>query len=152
MRNIEDGHRDRNRQAYNYHNIYITLFEYDFTYQTRVSGPRPFSAGRDVIEDAFMRAHIAQRNADSELREFVPEDALPNEVLSDLLREWSLPAMTTIWAVLDDEDAETVPDELAGVDRRQRGFLRPAAAVIAKWLAQGLLDVPCGALPSAWVS
>ena len=35
-----------------------------------------------------MRAYLAQLNADSELREFVPEDALPNEVLSDLLREF----------------------------------------------------------------
>jgi hypothetical protein len=50
-------------------------------------------------------------NADSELREFVPEDALPNEVLSDLLPEWSLPAMTTLWAVLGDEDAEAVREE-----------------------------------------
>ena len=59
----------------------------------------------------FMRAYVAQLNADSELREFVPEDALPNEVLSDLLREWSLPAMTTVWAVLGDEDAEAVREE-----------------------------------------
>jgi hypothetical protein len=64
-----------------------------------------------VIEDAFMRAYVAQINANSERREFVPEDALPNEVLSDLLREWSLPAMTTVWAVLGDEDTEAVREE-----------------------------------------
>ena len=64
-----------------------------------------------MIEYAFMRAYVAQRNADSELREFVPEDALPNEVHSDLSREWSLPAMTTVWAVLGDEDAEAVREE-----------------------------------------
>ena len=89
----------------------MTSLEYNFAYRTRVSGPRLFSAGRDVVEVAFMRAYVAQRNADSELREFVPEDALPNEVLSDLLREWSLPAMTTVWAVLGDEDAEAVREE-----------------------------------------
>jgi hypothetical protein len=71
-----------------------------------------------VIENAFMRAYVAQLNADSELREFVPEDALPNEVLSDLLREWSLPAMTTVWAVLGDEDAEAVREELAAGRKR----------------------------------
>ena len=71
-----------------------------------------------MIEDAFMRAYVAQLNADSELREFVPEDALPNEVLSDLLREWSLPATATVWAVLGDEDAEAVREELAAGRQR----------------------------------
>jgi hypothetical protein len=64
-----------------------------------------------VIEDAFIRGYVAQRNADSERREFVPEDALPNQVLSDLLRVWSLAALTTVWAVLADEDAEAVREE-----------------------------------------
>ena len=64
-----------------------------------------------MIEDAFMRAYVAPLNADSGLREFVPEDALPNEVMTDLLREWSLPAMTTVWAVLGDEEAEAVREE-----------------------------------------
>jgi hypothetical protein len=64
-----------------------------------------------VIEDAFMRDYVAQPIADSELRELVPEDAFPNELLLDLLREWSLPAMTTVWAVLGDEEAEAVREE-----------------------------------------
>jgi hypothetical protein len=64
-----------------------------------------------VIEDAFMRAYVADRNAESERREFVPEDALPNEVPSDLLRDWSLPALTKVWAVLGDEAAEAVREE-----------------------------------------
>jgi hypothetical protein len=91
--------------------LWLYATEHKTPYRTRVSGPRLFSAGRDVIEDAFMRAYVAPLNADSERREFVREDALPNEILSDLLREWSLPAMTTVWAVLGAEDAEAVRAE-----------------------------------------
>jgi hypothetical protein len=91
--------------------LWLDATEQNCPFWTRVSGPRLFSAGRDVIEDAFMRAYVPQRNADSELHGFVPEDALSNEVLSDLLREWSLPALTTVWAVLGDEDAEAVREE-----------------------------------------
>ena len=92
-------------------NSHMNSVERNFSHRTRVSGPRLFSAGRDVIEDAFMRAYVAQRNADSELCEFVPKDALPNEVLSDLLREWSLPAMATVRAGLGDENVEAVREE-----------------------------------------
>jgi hypothetical protein len=64
-----------------------------------------------------MRAYVAQV-AESELRQFVSEDALPEDLLSDLIREWSLPAMTTVWAVLDDDAAEAVREELAAGRRR----------------------------------
>jgi hypothetical protein len=57
-----------------------------------------------------MRAYDAQL-AESELRQFVPEDALPNDVLADLIREWSLPETATVWAVLGDDDAEVVREE-----------------------------------------
>ncbi|MFO0888224.1 MAG: hypothetical protein U0790_03650 [Isosphaeraceae bacterium] len=64
-----------------------------------------------------MRAYVAQV-AESELRQFVAEDALPRDLLSDLIREWSLPAVPAVWAVLDDADAEAVREELAAGRRR----------------------------------
>jgi hypothetical protein len=44
------------------------------------------SPGPDVLEAPFMRAYIAQV-AESELRQFVSEDALPEDVLSQLTCE-----------------------------------------------------------------
>src|SRR4051812_16445662 len=83
-----------------------------------------------MIEDGFMKAYVAQV-ADSELRQFMPEDALPNDVLSDLLREWSLPEMAAVWAVLDDEDAEVVRGELAaGRQREACGILLDRAVEV----------------------
>jgi hypothetical protein len=81
-----------------------------------------------------MRAYVAPLNADSELRELVPEDALPNGVLNDLLGEWSLPAMTTVWAVLGDEDAEAVRVELAALDRRHGDMERGS---VLGWTGNG---------------
>jgi hypothetical protein len=66
----------------------------------------------DTLQGAFMRAYVAQL-AESEPRRFVPEDALPQDVMSQLIREWSLPAMTTFWTVLGDEGAEAAREELA---------------------------------------
>jgi hypothetical protein len=69
-----------------------------------------------------MKAYVAQVSQ-SELRQFVPEDALPNDVLADLLREWLLPETVTVWAVLRDEDAEAVRQELgAGRQREAHGL------------------------------
>jgi hypothetical protein len=65
-----------------------------------------------------MRAYVAQV-AESELRQFVPEDALPEDLLAQLVREWSLPAMATVWAVLDDDGAEAVREELAAGRQRE---------------------------------
>jgi hypothetical protein len=64
-----------------------------------------------------MRAYVAQL-AESELRQFVSEDALPSDTLADLLRAWSLPETATVWAVLDDEGAQAVREELAAGRRR----------------------------------
>jgi hypothetical protein len=64
-----------------------------------------------------MKAYVAQV-AESELRQFVAEDAVPEDILAQLIREWSLPAMTAVWAVLGDEDAEAVREELAAGRRR----------------------------------
>jgi hypothetical protein len=64
-----------------------------------------------------MRAYVAQV-ADSELRQFVTEDAVHEGTLSQLIREWSSSATAAVWAVLDDEDAEAVREELAAGRRR----------------------------------
>jgi hypothetical protein len=71
----------------------------------------------DVLEDPSMRAYLAQV-CRSELRRFVPEDAVPEDLLSQLIREWSSPAMATVWAVLDDDAAEIVRAELAAGRKR----------------------------------
>jgi hypothetical protein len=86
--------------------------------------------GDDVLEDSFMRAYVAQV-AESELRQFVAEDALPEDVRSQLIREWSLPTMTAVWAVLGDEDAEAVREELqAGCRRDACGVLLDRAVEV----------------------
>ena len=51
------------------------------------------SAGPDV-PDTPIRAYIAQV-AQSELRRFVPGDAIPEDLLRLLVREWSSPANHT---------------------------------------------------------
>jgi len=72
-----------------------------------------------MLQAGLMKAYIAQlAHAGTELHHFVSEDALPNDVLSDLIREWSLPERTAVWAVLDDEDAQAVREELAAGRQR----------------------------------
>jgi hypothetical protein len=94
--------------------------------------------GEDVLEDSIMRAYVAQV-AESELRQFVAEDALPGDVRSQLIREWSLPAMTAVWAMLGDEDAEAVREELrAGGQRDACGVLLDRAVQVVPLLP----DVP----------
>jgi hypothetical protein len=66
-----------------------------------------------------MKAYVAQVAEESELRQFVHEDALPADLLAQLVREWSLPAMATVWAVLDDDGAEAVREELAAGRQRE---------------------------------
>ena len=66
-----------------------------------------------------MKAYVAQlAHADTELHHFVSEDALPKDVLSDLIREWSLPERTAVWVVLDDDAAQVVREELAAGRQR----------------------------------
>ena len=82
------------------------------------------------VTSSQMKAYVAQL-ADSELRQFVPEDALPKDVLSDLIREWSLPERTAVWAVLDDEGADAVREELAaGRQRDACGMLLDRAVEV----------------------
>lgn len=59
-----------------------------------------------------MRAYLAQID-ETELRRFIAEDVIPGDLLPQLIRDWTSPARTVVWAVLDDEDAEAVRDELA---------------------------------------
>jgi hypothetical protein len=85
-----------------------------------------------------MRAYVAQV-AESELRQFVAEDALPEDVLADLIREWSLPERTAVWAVLDDDAAQVVREELAaGRQRDACGVLLDRAVEVRPLLP----DVP----------
>jgi hypothetical protein len=85
-----------------------------------------------------MKAYVAQV-AESELRQFVAEDALPEDVMSQLIREWSLPAAAAVWAVLGDEDAEAVREELtAGRPRDACGVLLDRAVEVVPLLP----DVP----------
>jgi hypothetical protein len=60
----------------------------------------------------LMRAYVALV-ADSELRWFVPEDALPENLLPQLIREWSGAETVAVWAVLGEEDGEAVREELS---------------------------------------
>jgi hypothetical protein len=59
-----------------------------------------------------MRAYVAQV-AQSELRRFLPEDLIPEDLLRQLVQEWTSPATIVLGAVLDEEDAEAVREELA---------------------------------------
>jgi hypothetical protein len=65
-----------------------------------------------------MRAYLAQVTR-SELRRFVSEDLIPEDLLRRLTREWSSPATIVLGAVLDEEDAEAVREELAAGRHRQ---------------------------------
>ena len=66
-----------------------------------------------------MRAYLGYVDR-SGLRRFVPEDALPGDVLRELALSWTSRTTSVCWAVLTDEDAEAIHRELwAG---------RPAAA------------------------
>ncbi len=88
------------------------------------------SPGRDVLQAGLMKAYVALL-AQAELRQFMSEDALPTDILADLLREWSLPETATVWAVLGDEDAEAVREELAaGRQRDACGILLDRAVEV----------------------
>jgi hypothetical protein len=60
-----------------------------------------------VLQDPFKRAYVAQY----ELRQIVRQDVFPEDVVSQLIREGSLQAMSTVWAVLGDDEA--VREQLA---------------------------------------
>src|SRR4051812_47376755 len=66
----------------------------------------------------LMRAYVAQVTQ-SELRRFVPEDALPGDILRHLIAEWTSPVTAAIRAVLGEEDAEAVREELAADRHRE---------------------------------
>src|SRR4051794_16390611 len=79
---------------------------------------------------SLMRAYLTQVTH-SDLRRFVPEDLIPEDLLHRLIREWSSPATIVLGAVLDDEDAEAVREELAaGRHREACGLLLDRAVEV----------------------
>ena len=62
-----------------------------------------------------MRAYVGQIDR-SGLRRFLPEDAVPADLLRQLVREWSSRATTVVWAVVADDDAEALRRELRAGD------------------------------------
>jgi hypothetical protein len=77
-----------------------------------------------------MRAYIAQVDQ-CELRQILAEDALPEETVGQLLQEWSLPPTMSLWAVLPEEAAEAVREELAaGRPRDACGLLLDRAVEV----------------------
>ena len=63
-----------------------------------------------------MRAYIGCVDR-AGLRRFLAEDAVPRDLLQQLVREWSSAATTVVWAVIAENDAEMIRRELAA-DRR----------------------------------
>jgi hypothetical protein len=49
----------------------------------------------------------------SGLRQFLPEDAIPRNLLRQVARDWLSSATTVIWAVVAEDDAEMIRQELA---------------------------------------
>ncbi len=58
-----------------------------------------------------MRAYLGQIDPYG-LRRFLPEEAIPSDLLRQLVREWSSGATTVVWAVIADDDAEALRREL----------------------------------------
>ena len=57
--------------------------------RTRQKSPTLASLRPDVLQAGLMKAYVAQVT-ESELRQFVAEDAVPEDILGQLIREWSL--------------------------------------------------------------
>jgi hypothetical protein len=58
-----------------------------------------------------MRAYVA-RVDHAGLQRFLPEDAVPRDLIRQLVREWSSAATTVVWAVVAEGDAEAIRREL----------------------------------------
>jgi hypothetical protein len=64
-----------------------------------------------------MRAYVGSIDPYG-LRRFLPEDALPRDILRQIVGEWSSQVTTVVWAVVSEDDAEAIRRELAA-DRRE---------------------------------
>ena len=69
-----------------------------------------------------MRAYVGWIDLDG-LRQFLAEDAVPSDLLRDLVQEWSSPTTTVVWAVVSEDDAEAIRHELATDGRWPAGNL-----------------------------
>jgi hypothetical protein len=63
-----------------------------------------------------MRAYVGWIDLDG-LRRFLAEDAVPSDLLRELVQEWSSPTTTVVWAVVTEDDAEAIQHELAADGR-----------------------------------
>jgi hypothetical protein len=63
-----------------------------------------------------MRAYVGWIDLDG-LRRFLAEDAVPSDLLRDLVQERSSPTTTVVWAVVTEDDAEAIRHELAADGR-----------------------------------
>ena len=61
------------------------------------------------------------------LRRFLPEDAVPRDLLQQLVGEWSSRTSTVVLAIVAEDDAETIRQELV-TDRR-----RTACDLLKTW-------------------
>jgi len=52
------------------------------------------------------------------LRRFLPEDAVPRDLLRQLVGEWSSRTSAVVWAIVPEDDAEAIRQELV-TDRRR---------------------------------
>jgi len=84
--------------------------------------PRGWSPPARMCYRSLMRAYLAQVTR-SELCRFVSEDLIPEDLLRRLTREWSSPATIVLEAVLDEEDAEAVREQLAAGRHPEAGGL-----------------------------
>jgi hypothetical protein len=62
-----------------------------------------------------MRAYLGQIDH-SGLRRFLPEDAIPSEMVGQLVRQWSSSSTAAVRAVLANEDAEVLRSEVRAGD------------------------------------
>src|SRR5262249_13487536 len=74
-------------------------------------GPEGWSPPARMCYSSLMRAYLAQVTP-SALRRFLPEDLIPEHLRRRLIREWSSAVTIVLGAVLDEEDAEAVREEL----------------------------------------
>ena len=58
-----------------------------------------------------MRAYVGFIDLQG-LRRFLPEDAVPRDLLRELVREWSSPRTTVVQALVTDDAAEAIRREL----------------------------------------
>jgi hypothetical protein len=58
-----------------------------------------------------MRVYVGWIDLDG-LRQFLAEDAVPSDLLRELVQEWSSPTTTVVWAVVTEDDAEAIRHKL----------------------------------------